>query len=413
MDVLVLNDTGRAPITALRNQQSVSVSKFLPLRLAFASEMATHPWGGSEELWSRAAKHLAQLGHAVAASVVGWQPSARQIVEIRDAGISVVERIETPGSRARKAVRRLLGQSASSIEINRRAAWLQAMRPDLVVVSNAAVFDSVEWMEASRFLKIPFVSVAQANAEHFWPTDAVAKRISDVFFAAEACFFVSNRNRDLFEEQIGGMLSNAEIVRNPFNVEYNAAPDWPETKGQWKLACVARLEPGAKGQDVLLHVLAQPKWIERPLHVTLYGAGACKESLVRLSDRLRLRSVSFAGHVDDVQTIWQRNHALILPSRYEGMPLAVVEAMLCGRPVIVTDVAGNAELVDDGVTGFVALAPTVGLLDAAMERAWAQRLEWRKIGELAARRVRHAIPADPAIIFAERLVDLAKVAARR
>jgi glycosyltransferase involved in cell wall biosynthesis len=49
-----------------------------------------------------------------------------------------------------------------------------------------------------------------------------------------------------------------------------------------------------------------------------------------------------------------------MASSGEGKPLALTEAMLCGRPAVVTDVGGNAELVSDRVTGFVtqsALAP--------------------------------------------------------
>jgi len=148
------------------------------------------------------------------------------------------------------------------------------------------------------------------------------------------------------------------------------------------------------------------------VHVTFYGLGANAESLRWISERLGLQSVSFAGHVADIERIWEENHALILPSRYEGMPLALVEAMLCGRPAIVTDVAGHTELVEDGVTGFVAAAPTVGLLDGAMERAWSHRREWRKIGERAARRVREAVPSDPARAFADQLVEIAKVGPR-
>ena len=57
----------------------------------------------------------------------------------------------------------------------------------------------------------------------------------------------------------------------------------------------------------------------------------------------------------------------MLPSRFEGLPLALVEAMLCPRPAVVTNVAGNTEVIEDGETGFVAAAPTAGHLDEAME----------------------------------------------
>ena len=69
-----------------------------------------------------------------------------------------------------------------------------------------------------------------------------------------------------------------------------------------------------------------------------------------------LEKVTYGGFTEDVESIWASHHALVLPSRSEGLPLVVVEAMLCGRPAIVTDVAGNAELIQDGVSGFVAAA---------------------------------------------------------
>ncbi|WP_423787774.1 glycosyltransferase, partial [Klebsiella pneumoniae] len=83
--------------------------------------------------------------------------------------------------------------------------------------------------------------------------------------------------------------------------------------------------------------------------------------------------VKFAGFVTSVENIWAANHALILPSRYEGMPLAMVEAMLCARPVVATDVAGHAEIIDDAINGFLADAPTVGSLGKALDRLWARR----------------------------------------
>ena len=90
--------------------------------------------------------------------------------------------------------------------------------------------------------------------------------------------------------------------------------------------------------------------------------------------------VEFCGHVNDIRSIWQLNHLPALPSRGEGTPLALVEAMLCGRPAVVTDVGGNAEWIDDGQTGFVAEAATTRSFGRALERAWLVNAEWQKMG---------------------------------
>jgi len=95
-----------------------------------------------------------------------------------------------------------------------------------------------------------------------------------------------------------------------------------------------------------------------------------------------------------------------MPSRYEGMPLAMVEAMLCARPIVATDVAGHSEIVEDEVTGFLADAPTVPSLRRALERLWAKRAELKAIGEAAANSIRKYIPTDPICVFAEKLETL-------
>ena len=103
-----------------------------------------------------------------------------------------------------------------------------------------------------------------------------------------------------------------------------------------------------------------------------------------MARNLGLTSVTFAGFVSDVSAIWSSHHGLILPSRCEGLPIVLVEAMLSGRVPVVTDVGGNAEVVEDGVTGYLAAAATEDSLDDAMERAWNERHRWREIGAAAA-----------------------------
>jgi len=116
-----------------------------------------------------------------------------------------------------------------------------------------------------------------------------------------------------------------------------------------------------------------------------------------------LNSVRFRGHVNDIRAIWEQNHLLVLPSRYEGLPLALVEAMWCGRPAVVTDVGGNAEVCVDDETGFVAPAATVSSFSHTLQWAWERRKEWLHLGRAARARVENQMPKDPVALFCERL----------
>ncbi|MFI5871803.1 glycosyltransferase [Streptomyces sp. NPDC051445] len=104
------------------------------------------------------------------------------------------------------------------------------------------------------------------------------------------------------------------------------------------VVCVARL-CRQKGQDVLLGAWADIAAKVPGARLVLVGDGPDGE-------RLRSRapeSVLFAGAVDDAVPWYQAADLVVLPSRWEGMALSPLEALACGRPVVVTDVDGARE----------------------------------------------------------------------
>jgi glycosyltransferase involved in cell wall biosynthesis len=88
----------------------------------------------------------------------------------------------------------------------------------------------------------------------------------------------------------------------------------------------------------------------------------------------------------------------------------MVEAMLCARPVLATDIAGHREIIEDGVTGFLADAPTAASISAALERFWERREDAEAIGKAGALRIRQTVPPDPIRVFSEKLRNIAELA---
>jgi glycosyltransferase involved in cell wall biosynthesis len=197
------------------------------------------------------------------------------------------------------------------------------------------------------------------------------------------------------------------VVWNPYNVSPESVLDWPDESRVWRLACVARLDLATKGQDLLVQILARPEWRERPVELNLFGVGPYEQSLRRLCGMLELNNVHFRGYVSDVRAIWEHNHLLVQPSRYEGVPMTVMEAMWCGRAAVVTNVGRMPELCVDGETGFVAQSATLPSLSEALQRAWDARAKWSLLGEAARARAEERIPKDPTALFCERLNNCA------
>ena len=132
--------------------------------------------------------------------------------------------------------------------------------------------DDLSITQTCRSLGIPYGLLVQAASPHQWIEPHRLRRHRAAYAGAVRCFFVSHQNRDVLEANLALDLSDAEIVDNPFKVRLDAAPAWPGGDKPWKLACVARLHFQSKAQDLLLHVMRQPKWRTRPLEITLCGA---------------------------------------------------------------------------------------------------------------------------------------------
>lgn len=364
------------------------------MKIAFLSAMMGHAWGGSEELWSQAAPRLASAGADVLVYVARQRQQHPRVEALRSAGVALHE------VRRRRKLERKLGWREPL------AAGLAQARPDLLVISLGALFDGLDAMRAARASGVRYVLIVQAVIETWRPEYWAEYR--ELFLQAAFVYYVAEDNRRSAMRLLMLPEHPSKVVPNPYKVRHDAALPWPADDGVARLAMVARLEFPAKGHELLFEVLAAPRWRARRLEVGLFGAGPHEQYFRAMVEFWKLGAVRFCGHVDDVADIWRRHHALVLPSRYEGTPIALVEAMLSGRPAVVTDIAGNTELVEDGVSGFVAPAPTARHLDAALERAWARRAEWPQLGQAAAARARACVPADPPGAFAAELRRLAE-----
>jgi glycosyltransferase involved in cell wall biosynthesis len=247
--------------------------------------------------------------------------------------------------------------------------------------------------------KIPFVSISQLNTPYSWPGESTFESVGEAFARAKACVFVSQGNLELFQNQIARQLDNAIVIYNPPSFDVTTPCSIPDSEG-FRLLNVARISPGHKGQDLLIDVLSMTKWKSRKITLEIAGKGDTRwiEALLRSK---RVDSVRLLGHVTDLRRVWELATFGIFPSRQEGMPLALVEGMALGRPVIATDVAGHREWIEHGVNGFLASGTTSTSLDQAMENAWEKRHLVADMGRNARRTFESRLAVDPVQRLAE------------
>lgn len=365
-------------------------------------------WGGSEELWGRSIPLLQAGGMNVVVYKDRINRQHPRWSAMAASGVGLHElRTQTWQFIARKAWLRSRGRYwYPSSELRRKfIRQLQADRPALVVIAQGINFDGLNYAQDCISVGIPFVVICQKAVDFYWPQPDERPGMTRALTQAKRCFFVSRHNQELTEEQFGIRLDNAQLIFNPVDLKSGAVP-YPADRDVYRLACIGRLFVLDKGQDILIRLLARPKWRERPVELTFIGSGADREGLEAMARMYGLTNVHFSGQLADVRESWREFHALALPSRSEGLPLVVLEAMAAGRVVITTTAGGSKEIIEDGGTGFIGDTGTESF-DEALERAWQRRDEWEAIGLAACKDLPRRLPGTPAEAeFAKTLISI-------
>ena len=181
------------------------------------------------------------------------------------------------------------------------------------------------------------------------------------------------------------------VIPNGIGVErfYPSANGHPHSTGApLRVLTVARLIR-RKGLDELLRAVARLRDV--PLQLTIQGSGRHEAELQRLTVSLGISDqVIFSGFRprELLPPIYQAADVFVMPSRSESFGLAVLEAMACGLPVVISRVGGMVDLVEDGVNGFVVPPDDAEGLAAAIRRLASQPALRREMGRRNARQAK-------------------------
>jgi len=203
---------------------------------------------------------------------------------------------------------------------------------------------------------------------------------------------VSESTRDAWASRPGVRHSRLGVIYNGVDVaRYDRRSSRPEARRALNLpadaspvvAVVGRLEE-QKGHRYLFDAVASLHRSFPKMHLLLAGDGALRPELESRARALGIgQRVSFLGHCNDVQRVLDAADLFVLPSLWEALPFALLEAMASGLPVVATRVAGVPEVVSHGRTGLLVPPADAGALASALAEVVASRSRLDDMGAAA------------------------------
>jgi sugar transferase (PEP-CTERM/EpsH1 system associated) len=258
---------------------------------------------------------------------------------------------------------------------------LRTLRPAIVHTRNLAALEC-QWIAAAA--GVP----GRVHGEHGWDvydlhgTNTKYNRLRRMCRAVVQRYVPMSRDLQRWLERV--VRVRAERIRqiyNGVNTERFAPPTsagaapWPESfasRDMLVIGTVGRMEPVKDPLNLVkafATLMAREPSNRQRLRLVLVGDGPLRPAVEAAIVEAGLESqVWLAGARHDVPTFLQHFAVFALPSLNEGISNTVLEAMACGVPVVATDVGGNREIIEVGVTGDVCPAGDPQALASALER---------------------------------------------
>ncbi len=262
---------------------------------------------------------------------------------------------------------------------NASAQLLAELMPDGLHAACGSPFSCLGLREVAAERGVPCIVTEQFVDDALALTGRQRERIRSSYLRARHVIFVSEGNRATMQRLIDLQGVAHSVVPNGVDVDAirrrldqvrGRARRPGSGSGAAHLMTASRLAP-AKGLDVLIRAVAElPPSIVA--HLDVYGEGPERDSLEQLISGLGLSDRAFLHPwLTDMIEQMAVHDLFVLPSRAEGMPYVVLEAMAAGIPVVATAVAGTAEALAHGTGGALIAEPSAAALAAAIRQALA------------------------------------------
>jgi glycosyltransferase involved in cell wall biosynthesis len=303
-------------------------------------------------------------------------------IEVTVLGVasSIVERVAAarPGTTTRVIRRPTSGHDWRSL-----AAHVSAIRelaPDIVHASLASPWSCQYAVAAAALTRHPrVVAVYQLSVPPISARQRRAKQLTA--HGVDRHVGVGRRTSRQVEELVGLPHGTVRTIHN--GVPDEQARPRPRPRSGPIIGAIGRLEY-QKGFDILIRALA----VIEGASLVLVGEGSERGPLERLAARVGVADrVVWEGWNDDARSYFGSFDLFALPSRFEGLPLAMLEALLARSAVVAAEVGDVAEAIRDGETGLLVPPEDPDALAGALRCLLEDEELRRRLGEQGRRLV--------------------------
>ncbi len=305
--------------------------------------------GGAQRVMSTLADHWAAEHEVTLVTLAGDTPDHFQL---RDA----VDRVRLTTPMKPPFPRAILINVAVLRDLRRT---LRRVQPDVVVSFMDRTNNQV--LLASRGLGFPVV-VSDRVDPRFHRISRKARLLRRILYPrADAVVVQTESVRSWYEAFVDP--NKVWVIPNPVQ------PCSEDRQARERMVMgLGRLDR-QKGFDVLVEAFSQVSSVFPDWNLTIVGEGPERPMIEALARQLGIEDrVSLPGVVDNPEAYLSRAGVFVLPSRYEGFPNALLEAMACGVPSIATDCpSGPAEIIQPGVNGLLVPSDDAVSLSEALD----------------------------------------------
>lgn len=314
--------------------------------------------GGGETYLTGLAEGLTALGHEVTA-VMASHPRMDDLAQ----QLSVFGQVRRiPYTNTYDRVLRSGGAALCGWLSRGLARTLAETVPDIIHLNRQNVEDALDLLIAMRRVRIPTVAtvhITRSMAQLGGIGGALRDRVARYVQRRSTCHWITIAATcaEQFKSYLGDTVNGDRLHCIPNGVAAAPTADRAAIRKEWGcrdddlvLGCVARLE----AQKNPLFMIELLRRLPARVRLVWVGDGSLRDELTRAAEAAGVRDrVHCDGWRADARQRMAGFDVFVLPSLFEGFPLAILEAMAAGLPSVVSDVDANREAVEPGSTGYL------------------------------------------------------------